>query len=110
MVRIQQFVDGSGRTGLLTRGNRPDNANLRCIVSGTDIQRGIFNGATAPLYNMPVVKDRSVYDYENVNLIAANYGYQKSDIYNAAIEADFFPHAPAIILRCRRSGSVRIAM
>ena len=67
MVRIQQFVDGSGRTGLLTRGNRPDNANLRCIVSGTDIQRGIFNGATAPLYNMPVVKDRSVYDYETVS-------------------------------------------
>jgi len=88
MVRIQEYVD-QGRVALLTRGNRPDNANLRLMVSGTDIQRGVLNGIAAPLYNMPVVKDRSIYDYEETNLVAANYGYVKSDIFNAELEQTF---------------------
>jgi hypothetical protein len=88
MVRIQEFVD-HGKVALLTRGNRQDNANLRFIVSGTDIQRSVFNGIAAPLYNMPVVKDQSIYDYEEVNLVAANYGYVKSDIYNVELEQTF---------------------
>lgn len=89
MVRIQEYVDGDGRIALLTRGNRPENANLRFMVSGTDIQRGTFGGVSAPLYNMPVVKDTSIYDYKHVNLIAANYGYQKSDIYNLGLQQTF---------------------
>ncbi|WP_414662672.1 TonB-dependent receptor plug domain-containing protein [Horticoccus sp. 23ND18S-11] len=88
MVRIQEFVD-QGKVALLTRGNRPDNANLRFMVSGTDIQRGVYNGVASPLYNMPVVKDRSIYDYEDLNLVAANYGYLRSDIYNAELEQTF---------------------
>jgi outer membrane receptor protein involved in Fe transport len=89
MVRVQQFVNPDGTVGLLTRGNRPENANIRFLVSGTDIQRGVFRGVSAPLYNMPVVKDRSIYDYENVNLVAANYGYLKSDIYTVELEQTF---------------------
>ncbi|HEX2852063.1 MAG TPA: TonB-dependent receptor [Opitutaceae bacterium] len=90
MVRIQEYVDSDGSVPLLTRGNRPDNANIRFIVSGTDIQRNLFNGQPVALYNMPVVKDRSIYDWENVNLIAANYGYQKTDTYNLGLEHTFF--------------------
>ncbi len=89
MVRVQQFVNADGSVGLLTRGNRPDNANLRFIVSGTDIQRGTFGGIASPLYNMPVVKDTGIYDYNNVNLVAANYGYLKSDIYTVELEQTF---------------------
>ncbi len=88
MVRIQEFVD-QGKVALLTRGNRQDNAALRFMVSGTDIQRGVFNGLASPLYNMPVVKDTAIYDYENVNLVAANYGYLKSDIFNVELEQTF---------------------
>jgi outer membrane receptor protein involved in Fe transport len=83
--------------GASTASNEPFNA--RYIFSGTDLQRGFFgaNGVGSPLYAMPVVTDKSIYDWTKTNYAAPNYGLQHARIYNIEFE-QMFLNTPRNIL------------
>lgn len=64
----------------------------RYVFSGTDYMRGYSaaaNGLSTPLYQMPVVTDKSIYDYRRINYAAPNYGLMHARIYNAELEQMF---------------------
>ena len=89
-VRPAYIIDG-GQVTLYTIQQMPSSntapfnatlygasANQRYVFSGTDIQLG--GGAKfgevplTALYQMPVIKDKALYDWSSVNIMAPNYG------------------------------------
>jgi outer membrane receptor protein involved in Fe transport len=50
-----------------------NNSNVRYLQSGTDIMRRKAN--PFPLFFAPATKDKALYNYEEINFTAANYGY-----------------------------------
>lgn len=71
----------------------------RLLQIGTLISRGggIFGSPALPLFSQPGVTDRSLYDWESINLAAANFGRRKADIYQVELE-QFFLNTPRNLL------------
>jgi outer membrane receptor protein involved in Fe transport len=110
MARILAYVDNSAYA-LLQQGRNPASAftyngiavpnpnpaglvatsnNQRIMFSGTYTQRG-FNaaGVSTPLFNMPVVTNRGLYDWTETNFVAPNYGLMWSNNTGADLEHTF---------------------
>ena len=103
LARPAMFIDG-GRVQLytnqrvpqstVTRIDAPQQANadpIRYMFSGTLIQRGggILGLPPLPLYALIGVNDRSIYDWESINVVASNWGRQKADTYQLELEHFF---------------------
>jgi outer membrane receptor protein involved in Fe transport len=85
--RLVAFIDGSGVTSV-THGRTANpvttgvpspftnNSNVRYLQTGTDIMRRKAN--PFPLFFAPATKDKALYDYENINFVAANNGSDKA--------------------------------
>ena len=86
--RLVVFMDGSSaapyisqmRTANPVTSGVPSpftaNSNIRYLQTGTDIFRRKSN--PFPLFFAPAISDKSVYDWENVNFVAANFGEDTS--------------------------------
>ena len=89
VVRPAYFVDNgqafytiqqmpSSNTAPYSATTYGSSANQRYVFSGTDIQLGggaKFGEPTfASLFHMPVIKDKSIYDWASINSVAPNYG------------------------------------
>ena len=104
-VRPAYIVDG-GKVALYTIQQMPSSntapfnatqygssSNQRYIFSGTDIQ--LLGGAKfgepplTALYQMPVVKDRSLYDWTEINIMSPNYGVVWSNNTRLELEHTF---------------------
>lgn len=64
------------------------NANARYMQNGTLIQRGggAFGVPLLPLYQQAGVTDQSIYDWEEINYAAPNFGTKKADVYQVELE------------------------
>ncbi|MFM7751386.1 MAG: TonB-dependent receptor plug domain-containing protein [Opitutaceae bacterium] len=94
--RLVVFMDGSSaspyisqmRTALPVTSGIPSpvtaNSNVRYIQTGTDIFRRKSN--PFPLFFAPAISDKSVYDWENVNFVAANFGEDTSSTLRIELE------------------------
>ncbi|WP_083767646.1 TonB-dependent receptor plug domain-containing protein [Opitutus terrae] len=76
----------------------PTKANIWANPTWADIHNRYFTGSTGtsalytkPLvggYKYPGVTDKSIYDWENINLLQMNYAEQKNATYNVEIEQE----------------------
>jgi outer membrane receptor protein involved in Fe transport len=72
-----------------------NNSNVRYIQSGTDIMRRKAN--PYPLFFAPSIKDASLYDYENINAIAANSGADKAQTLRMEAEQVIFNNSTHLV-------------
>ena len=96
--RLLAFVDDNAvklltpaRTGNLITSGTPSpltqNSNVRFLETGTFLMR---NKATLfPLFIQPAVRDKSIYDWEHTNYVAANWGRDNANTYSAELEQTF---------------------
>ncbi|HYC70682.1 MAG TPA: TonB-dependent receptor plug domain-containing protein [Opitutaceae bacterium] len=84
------MVNRANNTGTATNLSNPGtaNANLRYLQNGTILQRGggAFGFPPTPLFQQPGITDQSLYDWEEINYAAPNFGTKKADIYQVDIE------------------------
>jgi outer membrane receptor protein involved in Fe transport len=72
-----------------------NNSNVRYLTTGTDIMRRKAN--PYPLFFAPSVKDKSIYDWENINFVAANYGEDTAQTFRLEGEQVFFNNANHLV-------------
>lgn len=101
--RLLAFIDDDAvqlltpaRTGNVISSGTPSpftqNSNVRFLETGTFLMR---NKATLfPLFIAPAVSDKSLYDWEHVNYVAANWGRDDATTYSAEIEQTFLSGDP----------------
>ncbi|MSU24160.1 MAG: hypothetical protein EXS32_10105 [Opitutus sp.] len=97
-VRPAYIIDG-GKVALYTIQQMPVSAvlgtsnNQRYVFSGTDIQ--LLGGAKfggpplTALFQMAVVKDKSIYDWSSINIMSPNYGIVWSNNTRLELEHSF---------------------
>lgn len=107
--RVVAWVDPSG-VQMLTHGRTANaittgvpspftgNSNVRYIQSGTDIMRRKAN--PYPLFFAPATNDKSLYDWENINFVAANYGMDKAQTLRMEAEQVVF-NTPSHLVAAR---------
>jgi outer membrane receptor protein involved in Fe transport len=62
----------------------------RLLESGSTYRRGsTAAGVPLTLFQAPSLTDKSVYDWENVNFLAPNFGRDKADVYRVELEQTF---------------------
>ena len=96
--RLLALVDNSAvqlltpaRTGNLITTGTPSpltqNSNVRFLETGTFLMRN--KARLFPLFIPPAVRDQSIYDWENINYVAANWGRDNAKTYSAELEQTF---------------------
>ena len=63
------------------------NSNARYLQTGTDLMHNKAN--LYPLFFQTAIRDKSLYDWENINYIAPNYGADKATTWSADLEQTF---------------------
>lgn len=80
-----------GRTGNNITSGTPSpyttNSNVRFLETGTDLMRNKAN--QYPLFFQPAIRDASLYDWTEINYIAANFGEDEATTYSADLEHTF---------------------
>ncbi len=114
--RTVAYIDPSG-VGLLTVGRTANpittgnpspytnNSNVRYLQTGTDILRRKAN--PYPLFFAPATNDKSLYDWENINFTAANYGKDTANTLRLEAEQVIFNNAAHLV--ASRAGYMRQA-
>ncbi|MDO8543068.1 MAG: hypothetical protein Q7S40_21695 [Opitutaceae bacterium] len=79
------------RTGNLITTGTPSpltqNSNIRYLETGTFLMRN--KAALFPLFLPPAVRDQSIYDWSEINYVAANWGRDNAKTYSAELEQTF---------------------
>ncbi len=71
------------------------NSNVRYLETGTTLMRNKAN--LYPLFYQMAVKDKAIYDWENINYIAPNHGIDKAKTWSADLEQTFFRNQTHLI-------------
>jgi outer membrane receptor protein involved in Fe transport len=90
---------GVNRTGNLSGAPTPRRwtTDLRLLQSGTNIRR---DKANFPLFFEPGISDKSLYDWSNINYVAANLVEDEATTYMAELE-QFIVETPTHLLAAR---------
>lgn len=96
-ARPSMFIEPDGTVSLYTVNNAHTgaapsfNSQVRFQQSGTLILRGggAHGSPLLPLYQMPGISDRGLYDYRRINMFAPNWGKDMADMYQVELEQWF---------------------
>jgi hypothetical protein len=75
-VRVLQFID-DGKVHFMMNGN---NGNIQLFSKSSDLS------AEGGLFKIKATTDKSIYDWEEINLAAPNYEIQNANVTNAKLE------------------------
>ena len=84
-VRILQYID-AGQIPYLIRGNAPTNAIIGTNTNVTQFTQSTNEAIEGPLYKLKGSTDKSIYDWEEINLAASNYEIQRAQIASANLD------------------------
>jgi hypothetical protein len=78
----------------LTAPTAPGSPVFRYVETGSSYRRGsTASGVPLPLFQSPSITDQSIYDWEDINFLATNYGRDKADTYRVQINHIFLTTA-----------------
>lgn len=88
-----------GRTGNPITAGTPSpytvNSNVRYLETGTTLMR--YKANLYPLFFQPAIRDKSIYDWSEINYIAPNFGEDTASTYSADLEQTFFKNSQHLI-------------
>lgn len=92
VMKTNNPVTSGSPTNPFTGGN----STLRYLTSATYImrQRDVLGPTGLPLYTLPGVSDKSIYDWSSINAVAPNYGVDDAETFSVEAEQIIFntPH------------------
>ncbi len=88
-----------GRTGNPITTGIPSpytvNSNVRYLETGTNLMR--YKANLYPLFFQPAIRDKSIYDWSEINYIAPNFGEDTATTYSADLEQTFFKNSQHLV-------------